>query len=76
MVRPLRRRAEPEIVIESIGQRLRIAGARVLGRPCLPCMNARDLSEVAGLDDLHDSAVVGKVVVNMVPHLGDALVVP
>ena len=37
-------------------------------------MHARDAPQLAGLHELDDAAIVGVVVVNVVAHLGDALV--
>ena len=68
------RGSEPELVIE-FGRRRGVGGlADGRGAGDQRAIDATDFAERAGADDLHDAAVGGAIVVDVVPHLGDALV--
>src|SRR5687768_14396814 len=74
IVLALRRRPEPEVVIELGGARRRVGRRVRLGAARLPDVHAGDPPELPGPYDLDDAPVVRQVVVNMVAHLADALV--
>src|ERR1039458_6398892 len=74
IVRPFRRGSEPEFVIEFGRRRAigRFPERRVAGGQ--RTIHAMDLAQGAGADHLHHAPVCRAIVVDVVPHLGDALV--
>ena len=85
MIRPVRSRPQPEIVVQR--RRYRCGpGGRAPPRPAppararagassrLPAVRASDAPQLSRLHELDHAAVVGQVVVDVVAHLGDALV--
>src|SRR5437879_2506796 len=74
MIRPIRSRAEPEIVIEARRRCGRGLGQVARSRPALtPDLNPTYFADRAGLNQLHDPAIV-VARVDLCAHLGDELV--